>query len=282
MITFADKHTAPLVRQMWKTCFEDSDEFMDIYFSWKYKDENTLIYLENGIVAASLQMLPYSISFYGKVIPFMYLSGLCTLPLYRKKGYMEQLIHRSHDVMKERNISLAVLIPGEDWLYGFYEKYGYSQVFEKDDNPIPLKELITENSDIDKAYEAFDKLYNTSDFCIRKTKADFETIVEDYKIEDCTTIKTNLSGMARVIDAFALLSLYAENNVEKAFALKLEQNVYSVGNGKVEISQDAPYDIEVDIALLCRLLFGFKIHELDPVYQLYFSEHNPVMNLMLE
>ncbi|HBK95633.1 MAG TPA: GNAT family N-acetyltransferase, partial [Porphyromonadaceae bacterium] len=33
---------------MWKTVFGDSDEYMEIYFREKYRNENTLIYFESG------------------------------------------------------------------------------------------------------------------------------------------------------------------------------------------------------------------------------------------
>lgn len=99
MIQFANEHTMPLVRLMWKTCFGDADDFLDILFKYKYRNENTLIYFDGDKAVASLQMLPYTMTFYGEEIPFAYLAGLCTLPEYRRRGYMDQLIHRAHYVI---------------------------------------------------------------------------------------------------------------------------------------------------------------------------------------
>ena len=107
MIQFANEHTMPLVRQMWKTCFGDADDFLDILFKYKYRNENTLIYFDGDKAVASLQMLPYTMTFYGEEIPFAYLAGLCTLPEYRRRGYMDQLIHRAHYVIGERGIPLS-------------------------------------------------------------------------------------------------------------------------------------------------------------------------------
>lgn len=287
MIQFANEHTAPLVRQMWKTCFGDSDEFLDIYFKYKYRNENTLIYYEGNKAVASLQMLPYTINFYRENIPFAYLAGLCTLPECRKKGYMAKLIHKAHEIIVSRNILLAILIPAEDWLYGFYEKYGYEQVFEKDEELIPLKEIIDTYSDDKEAYEVFDPLFRYRDFCVQKTDEDFKAIVEDY-IGDGFPPKTNLSGMARVMDVWGLLKLYAKDKLLKQFRLKVtdngESSVYYIDNGKVELvlTSDISFDIEVDIRLLCRLLFGYRTNELDSRYKALFEQHHPVMNLMLE
>ena len=65
MIRFADKTTRPQVQEMWKTVFGDPDDYMDVYFRHKYRDENSLVYIEEGKVVSSLQMLPYQFSFCG-------------------------------------------------------------------------------------------------------------------------------------------------------------------------------------------------------------------------
>lgn len=282
MIKFADEYTTPLVRRMWKTCFGDTEEFMDIYFSRKYRAENTLVYLVDNIPVASLQMLPYEITFYGETIPFAYLAGLCTLPAYRKKGYMEQLIGEAHRIIAARQIPLAILIPAEKWLYGFYEKYGYQQVFEKDNEVIPLKTILDKYQDLDLAYSAFDSLFRDKDFCIQKTRHDFEAIVEEYGL-DSYPVKTNLSGMARIIDPWRLLKLYAAKNKHVKIVIEVTgDTVYLIKNGWVEAIDGLAADMEVDIKMLCRLLFGYKTGELDKDIFTLFPEHFPIMNLMLE
>lgn len=290
MIRFANNQTTSLVRQMWKTCFNDTDEFLDIIFTYKYKNENTLIYFEGEKAVASLQMFPHTINFYKQQIPFSYLAGLCTLPEYRKRGYMSQLIYKAHQTMRERNIPLAILIPAEAWLYKFYEAYEYEQVFEKDNNLIPLKEILDTNINIDSAYLEFDKLFRFRDFCIQKNKNDFKAISEEYKLDGYPE-KTNLAGMARIIDTWTLLDLYAKDNLSRKFRIKILNEaplkpsiVYSIDKGSVELilGPTPRFDIEVDIRLLCRLLFGYKTKKLGTKYQTLFDEHQPMMNLMLE
>lgn len=289
MIQFANENTASLVRQMWKVSFGDTDEYLDILFSYKYENENTLIYFEGDKAVASLQMLPYTINFYRTQIPFAYLAGLCTLPEYRNRGYMTQLIHEAHKVLEERNIPLAILIPAEDSLYDYYRRFNYEQVFEKDDYIIPLKEIVDTYENENDAYVAFDSLFRYKDFCIQKSKIDFRAIIEDYKLDNFPD-KTNLSGMARITDPWLLLNIYAKDNLQKEFRIKVidkENNkaeTYDICRGNVELilTSDKEADIEVDSLLLCRLLFGFKIDELDPSFSYFFDKHHPVMNLMLE
>ncbi|MDR2956259.1 MAG: GNAT family N-acetyltransferase [Prevotella sp.] len=290
MIKFATDQTAPLVREMWKTCFGDSDKFLDILSKYKYRNENTLIYFDGDEAVASLQMFPYSITFYNQLIPFAYLAGLCTLPEHRKKGYMAQLIGKAHEIIAERGILLSILIPAEDWLYGFYEKYGYTQVFEKDEELIPLKDILDEFPDEEEAYRTFDLIFRYKDFCIQKTEDDFRAIVEDYK-EDGYPPKSNLSGMACAINTWELLKLYAAESLSKTFSIKVYDNfsdnniIYLVDKGEVDLilKPETKPDIEIRESLLCRLLFGYKTNEVENgKYSAWFEEHHPVMNLMLE
>lgn len=280
MIKLASYEDKPLVYEMWKAVFEDTDEYMDLFFTDKYKPENTLIYFENGVAAASLQMQLYYITFYGQKIPFYYLVGLCTLPQYRRRGYMEQLIDRSHQIMAERGIPLSILVPAEDWLFGFYNRYGYEQVFEKDEENIPIKTIFDQYPDIHDAYKAFDKFQKT-DFTVQKSFEDFCTIAKDYCFDSCPP-KYNLSAMARVINTEYLLSVYASANTTCKFSIEVNDSIYCIADGKCCRVEDVETDLRVDFRMLVRLLFGYKTNELSEELSLIFPLHHPKINLMLE
>ena len=259
MIQLANEHTSLAVRQMWKTCFDDSEEFMDLYFSEKYQNENTLIRFENNRAVASLQMLPYRFVFYDTEISVAYISGACTLPEFRKRGYMTELMTAAFEVMKQRNIPLSILIPAEKWLYNYYAKLGYEQVFDADETEIPLKNILDQaNGDLDVAYSLFNQSFNEKDFCIRKTKSDFLTIVKDAQLDNFPP-KTNLAGMARIIDAEYLISRYKQKYPNSSFRFE-----------------------KIDINLLCRLLFGYHLELLPQELSRNFEPHQPILNLMLE
>lgn len=289
MIVFATTKTKPLVRKMWQTVFGDSDKYADIYFSQKYKNENTLIYLIDDEPVASLQMWEYDFTFYGNKIPIYYLAGLATYEEHRRKGYMKQLIEEAHRVMKERKISLSVLVPADLWLFNYYEQFGYAQVFEKDDEPIPLKRIIERGATLEKSFEIFGRVYNHSDFTVLKNFEQFKTIVEEQELSDFE-IKTNLDGMARVIDAERLLKIYAKKNPVKRFTIRVtgdttlrENNTfYTIEDGIVSKFPQAIADFEVDIVEICELLMGHDNEEFDSRIVNKFPRHKPMMNLMLE
>lgn len=285
MIAFADKHTRENVRSMWKTCFDDSDEYMDIHFSRKYRDENTLILSETQPVS-SLQMLPYQITFNKTLIPFSYIAGVCTLPEFRKKGYMDELLIKSFEVIQGRNIPLAILVPAEDWLFDFYERYGFRQCFEGDDTPISIKDILDRNeSDLDKSYADFQSIYSELDFCTQKSRVDFEIIVQENKLESFAD-EHNLSAMVRIIDAKALLKIFAENNPSKSFTIEISDKQLPENNTTLKIEKGncrettSFSDFSVSINTLAQLLFGFNIESLGDDYSKVFESHRPIINLM--
>lgn len=287
MIRYAVGEDLLNLKKIWKICFNDSDEFIDLYFDYKYKYSDTIVYIEDNQIVACLYMIPYTINFYSNEIPFYYLSGLSTLSEYRKKGYMSQLIDYAHEIMKERNISLSILVPAEDWLYIYYSKFGYERVFEKSEDPIiPIKDIIDQNLDLASAYLEFDSIYRSMNLCVQKSYNDFVAIVEDQKLDGFPP-KYNLSGMACVIDPEFLLALYARTHPNIGLKIRVEEDKdYRLEKGLLFIIQDLDFipDLIVSKSLLCRLLFGFRIKELNfsSKYTSCFSNERAVMNLMLE
>lgn len=289
MIQLSNEQIRPSIRSIWKEVFEDDNDYMDLYFAEKYKDENTLVAIEDSRVVASLQMLPYEISFYGVRIPFYYLAGLATLPDYRSRGLMGQLILKSHELMLQRGIPLSVLIPAEEPLFGYYSRFGYAQTFRKGDIAfgLSIKEILENSEGEDKAYTLFDKIYNQHDFCVQKSFSDFKTIIQLEKDEGFQP-KQNLSGLARVIDPELLLRVYAQQHTGNAFLVELQdtqlgRKLISIENGSIKvITNDLLPDFSVNEELLVQLLFGFETHLLPEPFSRLFPRQNPIMNYMLE
>jgi GNAT superfamily N-acetyltransferase len=108
-------------RRLWKTCFHDSDDFLDIYFEEKYPHAHNVTLRPDGAVAAAVQVMPYRMTFYGAVLHTGYLSGLGVLPDYRHRGLASRLISRAHRDLYDQGATLSFLIPGDEALRHFYE-----------------------------------------------------------------------------------------------------------------------------------------------------------------
>lgn len=292
MIQFAKDSTKQQVWDMWKTVFGDSDDYMRIYFRHKYRNENTLIYFENDRAAASLQMLPYRFTFCGEEIQVYYLSGVSTLAEYRGKGYARKLLLKSFEVAKERNIPLILLVPQEDWLLNFYEKFGFAQVFDSGTEVLPsLKKIIDNNEgNLLEAYEEFDFIYRNEDMTVQKSHSDFEAIIEEAALFGYPS-KMNLRGMARIIDAELLVNLFANKYKDKSFTasvsdeiLKANNTIFSVSSGEVKKNTSNIIQplLKLDIKEFTQVLMGFRTSEKSTLISSLFPEKMPVMNMMLE
>lgn len=279
------------VWDMWKTCFGDCNAYMKLYFREKYRPENTLLYIDNGKAVASLQMLPFGFTFHEAKIPVAYFSGLCTLPQAQKKGFMSALIKEAFIELAKRDIALALLVPQEEWLLKFYDKFGFAQTFDAGKEALfSLKELLEKHvQKIDEAYSDFDSRFRNKEMTVQKTFDDFRTIVEEAKIFNFPP-KKNLMAMARVINAEQLLEFFAIRHSEKVFSVSIKDTILMQNNdgfivqmGRViKHPSHSTNFIEVDIRMLAQLLLGYQTSQKKEPLRWLFPEKVPCINFMLE
>ena len=125
MIRFGKDTDKETLMQMWKLCFSDTERFIRFYFDRVYANDETLVYTENDVPIASLQMIPYRIKTGDSFSWGGYISGAMTHPDYRKRGYMDKLLLTSFDEMIKKGYDYAFLIPQEKGLIKMYAKYGF-------------------------------------------------------------------------------------------------------------------------------------------------------------
>ncbi|MDR0543667.1 MAG: GNAT family N-acetyltransferase [Dysgonamonadaceae bacterium] len=114
------------LKALWKRCFpQDTDRFVALYFDEIYKNDESLLYLDDHCPLAFLQMIPYSIQTGRGIYSAAYLSGIMTHPEYRGKGYMTQLLTASFDEMVKKGYDYTFLIPQQRGLAGMYANYGF-------------------------------------------------------------------------------------------------------------------------------------------------------------
>lgn len=287
LITPATRHQ---ILEMWRVCFGDSQPYFDIYFREKYRDENTLACFVGDKVVASLQLLHYYFTYCGREISVAYISGACTLPEERKKGYMGVLLKHTFREISKRGIPLSILVPEEEWLLQFYDKYGYAQTFDKGADVVLLDELMNRHSnDLSAAYREFDSLYRNQDMTVQKTFDDFRVVVEEAAGYDFQP-KKSLAGMARVIDAKLMVELFAKQYSEKSFSVEItddilpENNLFlSVHNGDVSSSDvQRVTHLQLSIYDLAQGLLGYHTSNKKELFKDVFPEHQPQMHFMME
>lgn len=81
------------IKSLWKLCFNDSDEFTDMYFRLRYSNEVNIAIQSGEEVIAALQILPYPMTFGKSEIKTGYVSGgLYASRLSQSRGYARTVI----------------------------------------------------------------------------------------------------------------------------------------------------------------------------------------------
>lgn len=178
---------------LWRLSFNDTEEFIRLYFDRVYKEENTLVIEKNGQVVSALQMLPYTMTYYGTEISVAYISGACTLPSMRGKGLMKQLLQDAFEEMKRRSVAVTALIPADPWLFDYYRKQGYTDAFDctedtyiRPETPVYAPEITVvppKVPSIDELYDYFNRKMRERTCCILHTKEDYITILRDLELD---------------------------------------------------------------------------------------------------
>lgn len=190
------------VMELWKSCFHDSDAFVDFYFSEKYADENVVSVWENDRLLSALQMIPYTSTCWGAVFPVSYIAGASTAPDVRGRGLMSGLLRQSFRVMFGRGVAFTILIPAEPGLFDYYARFGYAPVYygrevsfdisvEKYAEP---KEKPLSRSSM---YEYFFRRQLSSSCSVLHDRKDFEAIVKDFESDGGAVV--SVSSRDRII-----------------------------------------------------------------------------------
>lgn len=181
--------TTATLKELWKLCFNDSDEFIEMYFHLRCTPENTMLLHSEGQPIAMLQNLVYPLRLSGRSVTAGYISGACTHPGYRKKGYMEELLHRTFREMLRTQMPISFLIPANEKLFDYYAKLGYTKAFFRQtriDTVPPQTESeveITFSTELtDEVYGYYHHHTEPRNYFVRHTFADLQVVLEDMKL----------------------------------------------------------------------------------------------------
>jgi hypothetical protein len=118
------------LRSIWKLCFQESDRFLDLFFSRLYRPGMATVAELDGKIAAAAYAIPgFAVRVPGKPArPAGYIYGVCTDPLCRGRGLGEAVTRAAAGSGEN---SLACLMPGDEGLRGWYARamgaYAYTR-----------------------------------------------------------------------------------------------------------------------------------------------------------
>lgn len=116
----------PRLKELWRLCFGDEEEYIDHYFTTYYRPERALVLEAEGEVWSMLLTFPFLLTQKeGTQCPACYIYAFCTHPQVQGRGYGRSLLAFAEKQAKKEGCSAAVMVPGEESLFRFYETLGY-------------------------------------------------------------------------------------------------------------------------------------------------------------
>lgn len=113
----------PILRQLWKTVFGDSDAFLDDFFSTAFSPLRCRCAMENGETVGML----YWFDLLHRDRKMAYLYAVATHPDHRGKGICRKLMADTHALLAGQGYAGALLVPQEAGLRQMYAGFGYQE-----------------------------------------------------------------------------------------------------------------------------------------------------------
>ncbi|MDD6572502.1 MAG: GNAT family N-acetyltransferase [Thermoflexaceae bacterium] len=140
MISFAGKEDVSALKKLWKEAFSEeafAGIFYDMIFYSGMSEEVKILVdrqVNNGKESESeiISMLHYIPCCYengNTKCNGAYLYALATDRRYRGRGIMGEMIEYAKQMADEQKKDFLYLIPAEDSLYGYYEKFGFETLY---------------------------------------------------------------------------------------------------------------------------------------------------------
>lgn len=120
-INYPAREQIPGLRRLWQQAFGDDDRFLDCFFATAFSPERCLCLLAEDTVAAALYWLDCSCR--GEKLAYLY--AVATDLSHRGKGFCHSLMSKTHELLQNQGYAGAVLVPGSESLFRFYEAMGY-------------------------------------------------------------------------------------------------------------------------------------------------------------
>ncbi|WLD95033.1 enhanced intracellular survival protein Eis [Alkalihalobacillus sp. AL-G] len=131
-------------------------KFMDLKMCWAIFDD--------GKMVSKLTIHPMEIWMGEKVFSMGGIAGVATWPEHRRKGFVQTLMRKSLEVMKENNQTVSMLYP---FSFSFYRKYGWEMTHSIKHYEITPQQIGKRNpsingivSRIDHDSDRLDRIYN--------------------------------------------------------------------------------------------------------------------------
>lgn len=233
MLISPEKKFIPDLFSLWKTCFHDEDGYIRLFFEREYENCKTFAAFEDGEIVSVLYLLDCFISLEGERYDGYYLYAAATKPCCRGKGLMSALIKEAEDFAEHEGRAFIALVPGEESLYGYYERFGFDKLMykyrTKADFGTPCRTEKCERDD----YLSF-RLSGLAN-CVQFEKSEFSYVADCYEYSDISIFKGD--GFRLICDGETVYELLGENTGAAGGKTVFSQYPLSVSSEKITFGQ---------------------------------------------
>ncbi len=128
MIVKATQSDMPELKELWKICFPKEDNsYIDYYFRNVWKPENCYVTKEDGKIISTISRNKHDIMFQGRIIRTSMITGVATLPEYRNRGYMKELMTIVLDACEHTELMTFIRTETPE----LYAPFGFEQGFPR-------------------------------------------------------------------------------------------------------------------------------------------------------
>lgn len=153
------------LKKLWKLGFGDEDLYIELYYTTRYKEEETAVLLLDGKLVAMLTMMPVHLVLAdGSKISAAMIYGVCTHPDFRSRGLAGKLLQFAEEYLRINHVNMTMLVPASASLFDFYAKSGYQAEFYTREAKLTAEEIknLTIKTNHDFVIDSIDtKEYNT-------------------------------------------------------------------------------------------------------------------------
>jgi predicted acetyltransferase len=148
-VRLAQKCEVEKLKEIWKLSFiGDSDENIENYYNYCFREEETMLLLYDEEIASMLTMLPVKLTeedLKRRNSTMVY--AVATHPKYRKRGFATKLMNFTHQYLQDKNNVFSLLVPEGEHLFGFYRQLGYEDGFYVRESLLTKDDIETQTVD---------------------------------------------------------------------------------------------------------------------------------------
>lgn len=122
-INFPSESQIPMLQHLWQEAFHDTDEFLNLFFKRAFEPHRCRCITKNDNHEILAALYWFDCRYMDRPIAYIY--GVATAQAYRGHGICSKLLQDTHIYLANLGYEGAILVPGCEKLFQFYQKNGY-------------------------------------------------------------------------------------------------------------------------------------------------------------